>query len=255
MSGQSNLRGVVKRAEAYSVLYARYPRAHDGQASADLPFAEGRRAVLASPSGRRPCALGKGLWSRGRGRRTVETSPSVQELLVIRTPVAIVAIFAATQANAAWDYKETMDAFDGNTAYVLQADSSLPVEGTDLKEHYPFMQLRCDEDGGQAYWRIHWFAIIDLTPSNDVLGVVENIRMQARVNGKEDKREVWNWNKDETLEGVHTFRVSAVTKTLLGASELNLRIAGQFGKTHAATFDVSGLEAAMEKLRPHCKRL
>jgi hypothetical protein len=124
-----------------------------------------------------------------------------------------------------------------------------------LKQHYPFMQLRCDEDGGQPYWRIHWFAIIDLTPGNDFSGVVENIRMQARVDGKEDKREVWSWNKDEKLEGVHTFRVSAVTKTLLGASELELRIAGQFGKTHEATFDVSGLEPALEKLRPHCKRL
>lgn len=173
---------------------------------------------------------------------------------MIRTPVAIVAIFAASQANASWEYKETMDAFDGNTAYVLQADSSLPVEGTDLKEHYPFMQLRCDEDGGQPYWRIHWFAIIDLTLGNDFLGAVESIRMRVRVDGKEDKRE-WNWNKDETLEGVHTFRVSAVTKTLLGASELELRIAGQFGKTHDATFDVSGLEPALEKLRPHCKRL
>ena len=56
---------------------------------------------------------------------------------MIRTPVAIVAIFAASQRTPLGSTRRLCTPSDGNTAYVLQADSSLPVEGTDLKEHYP----------------------------------------------------------------------------------------------------------------------
>jgi hypothetical protein len=165
------------------------------------------------------------------------------------------ALCAPAQVFAAWEYKEIADDF-GTTAFVLQADSSLPVEGTDLKQHYPFMQLRCDEDGEQPYWRVYWFAIVEAAPSDNLsVDIVESIRMQVRVDGKEDRRDVWNWNRDDDLQGINTYRVSGITKTLRGASELKLRIAGLFGKTYDATFDVSGLGAALEQLRPHCKRV
>ena len=165
------------------------------------------------------------------------------------------AALCTSQVFAAWEYKEITDDL-GTTAFVLEADSSLPVEGTDLKQHYPFLQLRCDDFDEQPYWRIHWFAIVKAAPSNNLsVDIVESIRMQVRVDGKEDRREVWNWNRDAALEGIHTYRVPAVTKTLRGASELKIRIAGLFGKTHDATFDVSGLAAGLEQLRPHCKRL
>ena len=166
-----------------------------------------------------------------------------------------VALCAPAQVFAAWEYKEIPDDF-GTTAFVLQVNSSLLVEGTDLKQYYPLMQLRCDEDGGQAYWRVHWFAIVEAAPSNSLsVDIVESTRMQVRVDGKEDRRDVWNWNRDDALQGINTYRVPAVTKTLRGASELKLRIAGLFGKTHDATFDVSGLAAALEQLKPHCKRV
>jgi hypothetical protein len=165
------------------------------------------------------------------------------------------ALGAPAQVFAAWEYKEIADDF-GTTAFVLQADSSLPVEGTDLKQHYPLMQLRCDEEGGEPYWRVHWFAIVKAAPSNSLsVDLVEEIRMEVRVDGKEDRRDVWNWNRDDALEGINTYRVANVTKTLRGASELKLRIAGLSGKTYDAAFDVSGLAAAVEQLKPHCKKV
>src|SRR5688572_28028719 len=87
-----------------------------------------------------------------------------------------VALCTPAQVFAAWEYTEITDDF-GTTAYVLQADSSLPVEDTDLKQHYPLMQLRCDEEGGQPYWRVHWFAIVKAAPSDNLsVDIVEKIR-------------------------------------------------------------------------------
>jgi hypothetical protein len=173
-----------------------------------------------------------------------------------------VALCTPAQVLAAWEYKEIADGF-GATAFVLQATSSLPVEGTDLKQHYPLMQLRCDKDGrqrdkdgGEPSWRVRWFAIVEAAPSDNLsVDIVESIRMQVRVDGKEDRREVWNWNRDDDLQGINTYRAAAVTKALRDASELELRIAGLFGKTYDATFDVSGLAAALEQLKPHCKKV
>jgi hypothetical protein len=80
-------------------------------------------------------------------------------------------------------------------------------------------------------------------------------RIGVSIDGKEDRRDVWNWNRDDALEGINTYRVANVTKTLRGASELKLRIAGLSGKTYDAAFDVSGLAAAVEQLKPHCKKV
>jgi hypothetical protein len=165
------------------------------------------------------------------------------------------ALCAPAQVLAAWEYKEIADGF-GKTAFVLQVDSSLPVEGTDLKQHYPLMQLRCDKDGGEPYWRVHWFAIVKAAPSSNLsVDLVEGTRMQVRVDGKDDRRDVWNWYREDALEGINTYRAAPVTKTLRDASELQLRIAGLAGKTYDATFDVSGLAAALEQLKPHCRKV
>ena len=174
----------------------------------------------------------------------------------MRRIAALALLVGSTTASATWNYQEIHDDFDGKTSFLLQVESSIPVEGTDSQRHHPFLQLRCDEDGGQPYWRVHWFAIIGVSVStNSIIGVVQNTRMQVRIDGKADNRMIWDWDRDESLEGISTYRVPAIIRALSGASELKLRIAGSYGKTHDATFDVSGLDAALEQLRPHCKRV
>jgi hypothetical protein len=175
---------------------------------------------------------------------------------MIRAVICIAALLASAQAGAAWRYEEIKDDVAGTTAYLLQADSSIAVKGADGKEHHPFIQLRCDEAGGQPYWRIHWFAIvetkIDSTRSRGV--VVDDIRMQVRVDGKPDYSEAWDMTRDASLEGVTTHRASALAKRLRDASEVKMRISGGYGKSYDAAFDVSGLEAALQQLKGHCKK-
>lgn len=176
---------------------------------------------------------------------------------MIRAAICVAGLLASAQAGAEWRYEEIKDDVAGTTAYLLQADSSIAVKGADGKEHHPFMQLRCDADGAQPYWRINWFAIvetkIDSTSAHGV--VVDNIRMQVRVNGKPDYSEAWDMTRDASLEGVTTHRASALVKTLRDASEVKMRISGGYGKSYDAAFDVAGLEAALQQLKGHCKRL
>jgi len=174
----------------------------------------------------------------------------------MRLVTTLVLSTASAQAFADWQFQQVHDDFDNSTAQILQVESSMPVKGTDGQQHYPFLQLRCDEDGGQPYWRIHWFAIVDVSVSvNSIVGVVSDTRMRVRIDGKEDKRLIWEWPPDESLEGIQTYRVPAIVNALKGAHELKIRIAGKFGETYDATFDVSNLGPALEQMRPHCKRL
>lgn len=163
---------------------------------------------------------------------------------------------AASTAWAAWDYREVDGAAGTPTAYVLQSDSSVAVDGANRAKHYPFIQLRCDEEGGRAYWRVQWFAIVDVPlSSKSSTGVADSVSMQVRVDGKRDYRDVWAMSRDQTLEGITTDRASALVKTLGDAMELKLHISAGYGKTYDATFDVSGLQAALKQLKPHCKKL
>ena len=174
---------------------------------------------------------------------------------MVRFIAVIAAAFICSNAGA-WEYLELLDDFDETTAYVLQVESSTSVEGTDLETHFPFLQLRCDEDDGQPYWRMHWFAIIDETFStNSIIGVVSDISIRVRIDGEEDRRAIWDWGVDESLEGISTFRVPAIVRALEDSEELRVRIVGQFGKTYDATFDVSGLNESIGKLGEHCKRI
>jgi hypothetical protein len=174
----------------------------------------------------------------------------------MRWVICLASLLISAQAAAEWRYEEIKDDVDGTTAYLLQTDSSIAVKASDGKDHFPFIQLRCDEDGGQPYWRIHWFAIVDTKiSSNSGRDEVDNVRVQVRVDGKPDYRDVWDMTRDESLEGVTTDRASALVKTLRDAHELRMRISGGYGKTYDARFDVSGLEAALAQLKGHCKRL
>jgi hypothetical protein len=163
---------------------------------------------------------------------------------------------SASTAWGAWNYQEVKDDASAATAYVLQSDSSVAVDGKSGVKHYPFIQLRCDEEGGRAYWRVNWFAIVDASSSGKSSpGIADSVRVEARVDGKEDDGDVWNMNRDRTLEGTTTDRASALVKTLSNATELQLHVSGGYGKAYDATFDVSGLQAALKRLRPHCKKL
>jgi hypothetical protein len=173
---------------------------------------------------------------------------------MIRAAICLASLLASAQAGAEWRYEEIKDDAGRPKAYVLQADSSIAVKGADGKEHHPFIQLRCDEDGGQAYWRIHWFAIVDTKISNSSRDV-DNVRLQVRVDGKPDNREVWDMTRDESLEDVTTDRAPALVKTLREANELKIRISGGYGKNYDAAFDVTGLQAALMQLKGHCKKL
>lgn len=176
---------------------------------------------------------------------------------MIRAAICVVGLLVSAQAGAEWRYEEIKNDTDGTTAYLLQADSSIAVKGADGKEHHPFIQLRCDQNGGPPYWRIQWFAIVETKiDSNSSRGVVvDDIRMQVRVDGKPDYRDVWDMTRDESLEGVTTHRASALVKALREASVVKMRISGGYGKVYEAAFDVTGLEAALEQLKGHCKRL
>ena len=175
---------------------------------------------------------------------------------MLRALFGLAVIVGSAPASAAWEYNEIKDDVDGTTAYVLQTDSSLAVQGADRKTHQPFLQLRCDEEGGRPYWRVHWFAIIEtIGSSSSSRSVAQDVRIQVRVDGKVADRGVWSMVRDESLEGMTTDSVSDIVKTLLRAKELKLHIAAGYGKAYDATFDVSGLEAALEQLKPHCKRL
>lgn len=174
---------------------------------------------------------------------------------MIRAAICVAGLLVSAQAGAEWRYEEIKADSDGTTAYLLQTDSSIAVKGSDGKEHHPFLQLRCEE-GAKPYWRIHWFAIVDTKINSDSSrDGVDNVRLQVRVDGKPDYREVWDMTRDESLEGVTTYRASALVKTLREASEVKVRISGGYGKSYDATFDVSGLEAALGQLKGHCKRL
>jgi hypothetical protein len=175
---------------------------------------------------------------------------------MIRAAISLAALLVTAQAGADWRYEEIKDDADGTTAYLLQTDSSIAVRGADGKEHHPFFQLRCDEEGGQPYWRIHWFAIVDTKiSSNNARGAGDDVRLLVRVDGKPDYGEVWDMTRDESLEGATTSRASALIKTLREAKEVRVRISGGYGKTYDALFDVSGLETALEQMKGHCKRL
>jgi hypothetical protein len=115
--------------------------------------------------------------------------------------------------------------------------------------------LRCDEEGGRAYWRVNWFAIIDAPFGQKSSTGADGVRMQARVDGKRDDADVWNMSRDKTLEGLTTDRAPALVKTLSNAQRLQLHVSGGYGKTYDATFDVSGLQAALKQLKPYCKKL
>ena len=173
---------------------------------------------------------------------------------MIRAAICLAGLLLSARAGAEWRYEESKDDVHGTTAYVLQTDSSIAVKGSDGKEHFPFMQLRCDEDRGQAYLRIRWFAIVD-TKITDNVRKADDVRLQVRVDGKPDYREVWDMTRDESLEGVTTEHAAALVKTLREANELKLRIFAGYGKTYDATFEVAGLDAALEQLKKHCKKL
>jgi hypothetical protein len=175
---------------------------------------------------------------------------------MIGAAICVATLLVSARAGAEWRYEEMKDGVDGATAHILQADSSIAVKGSDGKEHHPFIQLRCDDDGRQPYWRIHWFAIVDTKiGSGSARDDVDNVRLQVRVDGKADYREVWDMTRDESLEGITSNRASALVKTLRDATELKMRISGGYGKSYDAAFDVSGLDAALEQLKGHCKRL
>jgi hypothetical protein len=159
---------------------------------------------------------------------------------------------AAYPASAAWDYREMNDGA-GATAYVLQSDSSAAVGAGGAGRH-PFIQLRCDEKGGRAYWRVQWFAILESRASSDG-SRAQNVRVQARVDGKRDTGDAWRMSRDQTLEGMTTESAPALIKTLARASELKLQVSGGYGRSYEATFDVSGLQAALAQLKPNCRKL
>jgi hypothetical protein len=175
----------------------------------------------------------------------------------LRALFGLAVIVGSVPASAAWEYNEIKDDVDGTTAYVLETKSSVTVQGADRKPHQPFLQLRCDEQGGRPYWRVHWFAIIEtMVSGNSSRSDVQAVRVQARIDGKlPADRGAWTMVRDESLEGMTTDSVSAIVKTLLDAKELRLHVGAGYGKAYDATFDVSGLEAALEQLQPHCKRL
>jgi hypothetical protein len=174
---------------------------------------------------------------------------------MIRAAVFLASLLLSASAAAEWRYEEIKADSDGKTAYLVQADSSIAIKGSDGKEHFPFIQLRCDEDGGHSYWRIHWFAIVDTMISDNTHRIVDKVRMQVRVDGKLDYRDVWYMGRDESLEGVTTDRAPALVKTIREAKELKMRISAGYGKSYDATFDVAGLDAALEPLKRHCKKL
>lgn len=175
---------------------------------------------------------------------------------MIRAAICLAGFLVSAQAVAAWRYEEVKNDADATTAYLLQADSSVAVKGSNGVERYPFLQLRCDADGGKPYWRIHWFAIVDATINSDSAREnVDNARLQVRIDGKPDYREVWDMIRDKSLEGVTSYRASALVKALRGANEVKMRISGGYGKTYDATFAVAGLEAALGQLKGHCKKL
>jgi hypothetical protein len=177
------------------------------------------------------------------------------EQAVIRATTCLMGLLVSAEICAEWRYDEVEGDVEGTTAYLLQADSSIAVTGSDGKEHHPFIQLRCDEDGGEPYWRIHWFAIVDANIGSSSARDVDNVRLQVRVDGKRGDPELWRMTRDESLEGVTTLRARALAKALRDANQLDVRVSGGYGKTYDATFDVSGLEAALERLKRHCKKL
>jgi hypothetical protein len=171
----------------------------------------------------------------------------------VRTFFLLLLSTSASTAWGAWDYHEIKG--DASTAYVLQSDSSVAVDGAKGVKHHPYIQLRCDEEGGRAYWRVNWFAIVDAAFGSKSSTGADSVRVQARVDGKEDHGDVWSMSRDATLEGVTTDRAPALVKTLSHATELQLHVSGGYGKAYDATFDVSGLQAALKQLKPYCKKL
>jgi hypothetical protein len=175
---------------------------------------------------------------------------------MIRATICLVSLLASAEARAEWRYEETKGDTAGTTAYLLQTDSSIAVKGSGGKEQYPFLQLRCDKDGGQAYWRIHWFAIVATKIDNDdSRRNADAVRLQVRVDGKPDYREVWDMSRDASLESVVTDGASALVKALRGAKAVSVRVPAGYGKSYDAAFDVTGLEAALPQLKQHCRKL
>jgi hypothetical protein len=175
---------------------------------------------------------------------------------MIRATICLATLLVPTLAAAEWRYEEVAGNTGGTTAHLIQVDSSIAIKGNAGKESYPYLQFRCDKDGGQAYARIHWFAIVDTKlGSSSARDAIDNVRLQVRVDGKPDFDEMWDMTRDASLEGVVTYRASAWVKALRDANEMKVRISGGYGKSYDATFDVSGLGAAAQQLKRHCRKL
>jgi hypothetical protein len=175
---------------------------------------------------------------------------------MIRAAICTAALLATAHAGAEWRYEEAKDDATGKTAYLLQTESSVAARGSGGKELRPLLQLRCDEDGGQAYWRIHWFAIVNTMVSrDDSRKAADKVRLQARVDGKRDMTGVWSMTRDPSLESTSTDRAQDLVKTLRGASEVKVSISGDYGKSYDAAFDVTGLDGALTQLKRRCKKL
>ena len=128
---------------------------------------------------------------------------------MIRAVICLAGLLVSAQAGAEWHYEEVMDDSAGATAYLLQADSSIAVKGSDGKEHHPSIQLRCDGNGGKPYWRIRWFAIVDTEiSSSSGRNADDDVRLQVRVDGKADYSDAWDMSRDESLESVFGYLVN-----------------------------------------------
>jgi hypothetical protein len=170
--------------------------------------------------------------------------------------LTMAALFFAHSAHASWEHVTLKDDFDDSVTHLIEVKSSETVNGK-----VPALALICGETA--PYWAVTWGDgnLLDQTFSSNQFvpgGVTSDINIRVIIDGEEQSSgaaSVWNMIVEKDHSTMTTYRVPAILRKLREASVLKMRVQGYPSAVYDAVFDVAGLDAALEELRPECRRL
>lgn len=158
----------------------------------------------------------------------------------MKTLPALLLALAPLTAPAEWTYSQHIDEFDGTDWRSISVESEVGSQPA-------ILMLRC-EAGKQAMFVFQTDDVI----RSDGDGIA---LMQYSVDGELVRGTLaTGWIRSEQYQGAYTYTWKAVMKKIEGGEVLRFRVQGVL-ETFDAVFRNDGLEAALEELRPHCRRL
>lgn len=178
----------------------------------------------------------------------------------MRTLIALLSVCGVCHAD--WSYTVLEDDFEGTTAYILSTESIEHVPDFSGHPARAELQLRCDEAGGDAYWRLVWPTLLETHVEHaQILGYVDRSSMQLRF----DEGRVYGpgslvggWPPDPpaaTRHAVSTAAIKPILRNALKAERMMVRDVAWDGTTLTVAFDLDGLADGVETLSENCRRL